>query len=152
MSSIYTNDLLSQKDQLSSEITSLEKLISDKRVLIWFLDNLIKQAQLRDTETNGPSSWVPSKKNISISNVPKINSVDNTQDEIINFLSSQPWKQARTAVITGTLAPGNRDKQLKVSNAMTQLCKYWKLQIIKEYDTTGVERQRNRLYQLTSLV
>lgn len=152
MSSIYTSDLLAQRSQIQSEIQNLEKSITEKRVLLGFLENLIKQAELRDTENKSTTSVIRNPKDSIISATPQVTVPKDVQAEVIEFLVSQPWRQARTAAITSTLAGGNRDGQLKVSNAINQLCKHWKIQIIKEYDSTGAERQRNRLYQLTSLV
>jgi hypothetical protein len=154
MSSIYTTDLLSQRSQIQSEIQNLEKSIADKRILLGFLENIIKQAEQRDLEVRSHDVATNSKKEIPIVS-PTIIEETLTKDmkkEVKDFLIGQPNQAARTSSITSSIAWGNRDNQLKVSNAITQLCKYWEIQIIKEYDSTGAERQRNRLYQLTALV
>ncbi len=147
MSSIHTNDLLSQKSQLQAEMLNLEKSLAEKRVLLWFLDTLIKQSQQRDSET------LPNKSQYNNTPITTSRPLERDfQSEIRKFLLSQSSQSARTSMITDALSWWTRDGQQKVSNALNQLIKSWEVEIIKEYDSTGAERQRNRLYQLTSLV
>lgn len=146
MSSTYTSDLLAQKSQLQTEMANLEKSLAEKKVLLWFLDTLIKQSQQRDSEV--PSNNQPR----NIPTTPSRSLERDFQNEIRKFLLVQSSQSARTSTITDALSWWTRDGQQKVSNALNQLIKLWEVEIIKEYDTTGAERQRNRLYQLTTLV
>ena len=149
MLSIHTTDLLAQKSQIQIEMSNLEKILAEKKILLGFLENLIKQAQMRDSESqekNKSQTWSQSIR------VPLKIEERNFQKEVLDFFTSQIWKSARASSISDALSWGTRDGQQKVSNALTQLIKSWEMQIVKEYDTTGAERQRNRLYQLTTLV
>ncbi len=149
MSSVHTNDLLAQKSQIQIEMLNLEKTLAEKKILLWFLENLIKQAQMRDSESQEKSKLPTWSQPINFSLKTQER---NFQKEVLDFLDSQTWKSARASSISNSLSWGTRDGQQKISNALTQLVKLWEIEIAKEYDSTGSERQRNRLYQLTSLV
>lgn len=90
MSSIYTSDLLAQRSQIQSEIQNLEKSITEKRVLLGFLENLIKQAELRDTENKSTTSVIRNPKDSIISATPQVTVPKDVQAEVIEFLVSQP--------------------------------------------------------------
>jgi hypothetical protein len=149
MSSIHTTDLLAQKSQIQIEMSNLEKTLAEKKILLWFLENLIKQAQMRDSESQEKSKSQTQSQSIRL---PLKIEERNFQKEVLDFLNSQIWKSARASSISDALSWGTRDGQQKISNALTQLIKLWEVEIAKEYDSTGSERQRNRLYQLTNLV
>lgn len=148
----YTNDLVVQRNQIQSDIQNFEKIIGEKKAVLVVLDNLLKQAQQR---VNGQEA--AKKKSTTISaDIPSptviSSAVRDFAMEIMQFLSSQPWQQARTSDINKALMSKNKEDQQKVSNTINQLCKQWKVVIMKEYDAQWVERQRNRLYQITSRV
>ncbi len=148
MQSPHTQDLIAQRDQVKNEIKNLESKLAESRMKLGIFESAIVRSE--DIDKTQPNKTVIVKHNI-LTSIPD-NNKSSIEERVISFLQGKTTHSARASDITDALGEGNRDINMKIYTSINRLIKQGKIQIEKEYDSMGSERQRNRLYQLTSFV
>ena len=147
MQSLHTKDLVNQRDLVKNEIRILEAKIVESRMRLGIFESAITRSEEIDKEQSTKEN---PPKIITQSNIS--NGEYSIEERVVVFLSKKSNQSARASEITESIGEGNRDANMRVYNSISALIKQGKIQIVKEYDSTGSERQRNRLYQVTPLV